>query len=88
MDENEFKPTARDGSVSLSPLPAITQKIEQAGKAITRIDVVLDDIKREVIEPTKTPNGDAQQGGVAPRWHVEQQKDRGQDSSHEKERAL
>ena len=46
--------------------PALGHEIDEKGpearEAIARINVVLDDVKREIVKATETPNSDSQQG--------------------------
>lgn len=43
----------------------ICRETEQACEAITGIDIMLDDIEREIIDPTETPDYETQEQEVA-----------------------
>ena len=44
----------------------IAHERPQTRKFVSRIDILLDDVKREIIKPAKTPNRDGEQQSIAP----------------------
>ena len=55
-------------ALAATPRPQITRKGPEATEPIVRINIVLNNVEREVIEPAKTPHTSAQQqDGPEPR---------------------
>jgi hypothetical protein len=69
----------------MSPLlKQILHEGNQSGEFVSRVNVFFDDVKREVIKPAETPDGQREQEGGFPGGVVEE-KQHGGDNSDEQE---
>lgn len=66
----------------------ITCKRPQTRKFISWINIFFDDVKREIIETTETPNRDGEQQGVAPIPVFGQQRRSSHGAAEEKKKAF
>jgi hypothetical protein len=72
----------------LSLLEPVTDKGDQAGKFVARVNVLFDDVKGEIVKPAKAPNHERQQHRGPPRREVEEKQDGGSDANEEKKQSL
>jgi hypothetical protein len=66
----------------------ISKKRPEAGKAKTRIHVVLNDVKSKVVEPAETPNGYREEQSDFPRRMLEDEEQCRKEADEKKKDAL
>src|ERR1035438_3984362 len=66
----------------------MARKRNQPGEFVFRVNVFLDDVKREIIEPAETPHGQRQQHGGPPFRIVEKNENGGGDADEQEKHSL
>ena len=80
--------SSRRSRFVFSSLNKVSAKRPQPGKPVAAVHIMLDDIKREVVEPAKTPDRDSEQYGDFQRGLVQEKQHRSEQTDEKEQNAL